>query len=180
VHEKILVVTGMSFMLLSLNKESDAYKVGERNCSNLTLSSQGAASYVFISDNLVELKERYTRISYKSKDQTSFQDWHTLKLKRLKIPYFKPIMCAYVERTKLLCHIMCPHCDPDAWGKEAEMIGKEEELQQRKAEMIRKEEALGQRNIIVHYSSYNEESDVYNDYYDNHYHHDDYSDDDWY
>ncbi|XP_060569453.1 uncharacterized protein LOC132727880 isoform X1 [Ruditapes philippinarum] len=165
VHDKILVVTGMSFMLLSLNKDSDAYTLEERQCPNLTFCSQGASKYVFISDNLVELNERYARISYKSKEQTSFQDWHTLKLKRMKDPYYKPIVCAYVERTKPLCHIMCPHCDPDAWEKEAEMIRKEEELKR--------------RSIFVDYSAYDEESDVYSDNHDNDYHHDDYNDDDW-
>jgi hypothetical protein len=119
VHDKILVLARITSMLLSINKETGSYIVLDRTCTNFTPSEHENPKYVVLSGLLVELYARIVRLYRKDKERCSFEMLRVFKVNRLNLN-FKPVTCGYVKRTTPVCHILCPHCDPNAKEKKEE------------------------------------------------------------
>lgn len=62
-----------------------------------------------------------------------------------------------LPRTQPLCHIMCPHCDPDAWEKEEAEKNRSLELERQRL----------QRLSLYSPARWSDDDYDYNDYYDN-------------
>lgn len=105
--------------------------------------------YVFLSKSIIGIDHNCIKILNveNEKDCT-----HAFHLERLKLDYHNKVAYGYLDRKRPLCHIMCPHCDPNAWEKE-------EEEKRRKTQFI---ESLSYFDYV-----WNDSNDDYDGYSDN-------------
>jgi hypothetical protein len=161
VHDKILVLTRLTSMLVSIDQETETYNT---EISNFAPSEKGNPRYMFVSDLLVELNAKTVRLYRKSKERSFFEMLRSFELNRLN-SFFKPVTCAYVKRTIPVCQMLCPHCDPNAKKKEEEDKRRQEEEERQKNRTV-----VWNRNDCAYFFDFSDSSDDYN--YSDDYHYD--------
>ena len=112
IQDKILVATSTSLEILSIDEATGVYSLEDNSNLNFTLKIRGSPRYIVLSDFLVALYGNGVLLYHKNREQNTFKDWNSCKLKAFDISNYKPITCGYVKRTKSVCHFVCPHCDP--------------------------------------------------------------------
>ncbi|XP_060589939.1 uncharacterized protein LOC132745125 [Ruditapes philippinarum] len=75
VHDKILVLTRLTSILVSIDQETETYNT---EISNFTPSEKGNPQYMFVSDLLVELNAKTVRLYRKSKERSYFEMFRIL------------------------------------------------------------------------------------------------------